>query len=80
MKSYVDGLQSRIYSIEKAYSKFNHEDEETNFNAVIPSFNILLENGLDVWKCFHVLYPLSLLYLIIRNSLFNVMRLLINSL
>lgn len=56
VKTYTDGLKTRLNSIEKANEKFG-SNEEREFNPLIPAYGKLLEFAIDMWKCFHVLYP-----------------------
>lgn len=56
VKTYTDGLKTLLNSIEKANEKLD-PNEEREFNPLIPAHGKLLEFAIDMWKCFHVLYP-----------------------
>ncbi|XP_054287498.1 uncharacterized protein LOC129003780 [Macrosteles quadrilineatus] len=55
MKSHVDGLKTRLTSVEKAFLKSKNE-ESSDINPLIPSFDDLFEHASDIWKCFHILW------------------------
>lgn len=56
MKSNVDGLKIRLSSAEKIYSKFHSQEDDKEVTTSILPCERLLENALDVWRCFHLLY------------------------